>query len=232
MGRISRGLITGLVAGTVLAVLLVAGAFAYEAYRGSGKVDDPTKVVIVFAIAGEDGGPLAHTAVVVQPGSGASYYVAETSATVSLPGVTDTRLASVYAFEGAAGVAAAHDGGDLRRGTAWVDVPPAAWSALLGEGVDVVLSDSFEVFDGEEFYTFDRGRRRIRGQELRAFANGIEYLPASERRSLREAIARASLSALLSSAGPPNGVTTNLTTQGWERLVREVRGGDPQPRQP
>ncbi len=218
MGRISRGLVAGLAAGLALAVVLVAGAFGYEAYRAGGKVDDPTKVVVVFAIAGEDGGPIAHTAVVVRPGSGAAYYVAETSATVSLPGVTDTRLRSVYAFEGAAGVAAAHDGGDLRRGTGWVDVPPEAWTALLRDGVQVTLSEAFDVYDGEEFYPFDAGPQRITGKQLRAFANGIEYLPSPERRALREAVAKASLAALLREPSPPKGITTNLTAGGWASL--------------
>jgi hypothetical protein len=229
VGRLARGAGWGAAVGVALGVVLVVGAFAYEAYRTRDLVDDPTKVVIVFAIVGEDGGSIAHTAAIVRPGVsatasvGASYYVADTSSTVSLPGLSDTRLASVYAFDGAAGVAAAHDGGDLRRGTGWVDVPPAAWVALLPEGVEVTLSDSFDTFDGERFVAFAAGSQRIRGVDLRAFANGIEYLPAPERRALRETVARASLSALASGAEAPKGTSTNLTPKGWARLVAAVR---------
>jgi hypothetical protein len=228
VGRIARGGAIGVVVGSALALVLAIGAVAYESSSAHDTLDDPTKVVVVFAIQGEDGGPIAHTAAIVRPGvPGASYYVADTSATVSLPGLSDARLASLYAFEGAAGVAAAHDGGDLRTGTGWVDVPPAAWPVLLPDGVAVTLPESFDTFDGERFVAFERGPQTVKAEDLRAFANGIEYLSAPERRALRETIARASLKALLGGDTPPKGTTTNLTAKGWARLVETVPGGAP-----
>jgi hypothetical protein len=210
----------------VLALVLVIGAFAYEAYRTRGLVDDPSSVVVVFAIDGEDGGPIAHTAVIVRPDAGGgTYYLADTSATVSVPGLSDTRLAGTYAFGGAAGVAATHDGGELRSNTGWVDVPPAVWATLLHGGVEITLVEDFDVFDGTTFYEFAAGTRRVGATELRALANGIEYLSPAERETLRATLAKASLAVLVADDGPPEGVLTNLTANGWRRLAEALRAG-------
>jgi hypothetical protein len=188
-------------------------------------VEDPSTIIVVFAIEGEDGGPIAHTAAVVSPGAdGAPYYLLETSVTVSLPGLSDARLSDVYAFGGALGLAEAHDGGELRPSTGWVDVPPAAWEALLSDGVELTLADSFDVFDGERLFEFPAGPQQVSGEQLRALANGIEYLDHAERRAVREAVAAASLKALVSGTRPPKGASTNLTAGGWARLAAALRG--------
>jgi hypothetical protein len=200
---------------------------------------------VVFAIDGEDGGPIAHTAVIVRPdaGGGASasgasasgastgsastdgaYYLTDTHAIVSVPGLSDTRLAGTYAFAGAAGVAATHDGGELRPSTGWVDVPPAVWATLLHGGVEITLVNDFDVFDGTTFYEFAAGTRRVGGEELRALANGIEYLPLDQRRAIRATMAKASLAELAAADDPPEGVLTNLTARGWGRLTEALRG--------
>jgi hypothetical protein len=225
VGRIGRSLVIGVGVGAVLALVLVIGAFAYEAYRTRGLVDDPSSVVVVFAIDGEDGGPIAHTAVIVRPDAGGgTYYLADTSATVSVPGLSDTRLAGTYAFGGAAGVAATHDGGELRSNTGWVDVPPAVWATLLHGGVEITLVNDFDVFDGTTFYEFAAGTRRVGGEELRALANGIEYLSLDQRRAIRATMAKASLAELAAADGPPEGVLTNLTARGWALLTEALRG--------
>jgi hypothetical protein len=226
VGRIGRSVAIGAGVGVALSVVLAVAAFAYEAYRTRGMVESPSTVIVVFAIEGEDGGPIAHTAAVVTPGGeGRPYYLLETSVTVSTPGLSDARLSDTYAFGGARGLAEAHDGGELRPSTAWVDVPPSAWEALLGDGVELTLANNFDVFDGERLFEFPAGPQQITGEQLRALANGIEYLDLAERRAVREAIAAASLKALVSRSAPPKGASTNLTAGGWTRLAAALSGG-------
>jgi hypothetical protein len=233
VARIGRSLAIGTGIGAVLALVLVVGAFGYEAYRTRGRVDEPSSVIVVFAIEGEDGGAIAHTAVVVSPDAGGgSYYLADTSATVSVPGLTDARLASTYVFDGAAGVATSHDGGRLRPTTGWVDIAPAAWAALMQPGFEITLAQDFDVFDGKTYFEFPAGTRVVDGAELRALANGMEYLPTAERRALREAVAKASLTALVAGEGPPEGVVTNLSAKGWTRFTRGLRAGLAKPSAP
>jgi hypothetical protein len=225
VGRIGRSVAIGAVVGVGLSVVLAVGAFAYEAYRTRDLVADPSTVIVVFAIEGEDGGPIAHTAAVVTPGGGGKpYYLLETSVTVATPGLSDARLSDTYAFGGARGLAEAHDGGELRPSTAWVDVPPAAWEALLRDGVELTLANNFDVFDGERLFEFPAGPQLVSGEQLRALANGIEYLDRAERRAVREAVAAASLKALVSGTAPPKGASTNLTADGWARLAAALRG--------
>ncbi|MDO8916109.1 MAG: hypothetical protein Q7W16_08515 [Coriobacteriia bacterium] len=222
MRGFARSLKQGAIAGVVIGVVAALALGAYLMVAGAATVSDPTKIVVVFAMAREDGAPVAHTIAVVRPGAaggGREYYMADASATVSVPGVSDSQLAEAYAYGGAEGVAAAHDGGSLRRGTAWIDVPPAVWERLVRAGVDVTLTEGFDVYDGERFMEFPPGAQRVPAGNLRGLANGLAYLPFEERRTVREALADASMAALTTGAKVPAGVATNLSPTAWQAFV-------------
>jgi len=216
---IRRSIAIGAIVGLALGAVGLVALLVLSTQASAGLVGDPTKIVVVFAIAGEDGAPIAHTVAVVRPGSAEDYYTAETSATVELPGVSASRLSQTYALVGASGVAAALDGGEARRGTAWIDVPPDEWERLMAGGVEVTLSEPFDVFDGQRLIEFPAGQQRVGPADLRALANGVDYLPYGERQAVRRSIAKAAMAALRKLPAPADGVTTNLTPEAWARLV-------------
>ena len=220
MRGFARSLALGAVVGLALGAVLAVVAGGYLLVSNSNTVSDPTKIVVVFAIAREDGSPVAHTVAVVRPGAGGpAFYTVDTSATVGIPGVSESNLSEAYAYGGAAGVAKANDGGVVRRGTAWVDVPPAVWEGLVAKGVEVTLTEGFDVFDGERFMEFPAGPQTVPATDLRGLANGLAYLPLAERTAVREALATASMKALLAGATVPKGVTTNLSPAAWKVLA-------------
>lgn len=210
----------GAAAGLAIGAIAIVAAWAVATQMNAGRIADPVRVVVVFAIAGEAGQPVAHTVVVARPGSRDDFYTADTDAIVDIPGVSSSKLSMAYAYAGAKGVAQALDG-ERRRGTAWVDVPPAAYERLMSAGVEVTLRDGFDVFDGTRVIGYEAGRQRVAAQDLRGLLNGMAYLPVAERLELRERIAEASLAALRRQGeAPPTGVTTNLTGDAWTAFAR------------
>jgi hypothetical protein len=215
LAGIRRSLATGALIGLALGVIGIAALVIMTVQANAGLVDEPTKIVAVFAVNGEDGSPIAHTVAIVVPGAGESYYTADTSATVEVPGISASRLAEMYPVVGAKGVAAGLDGGELRGGTAWIDVPPAAWERLMAGGLEVTLAEGFSVFDGERLIDYPAGTSRVSAKDLRGLANGMAYLPYEERKAVSQAIAKAAMAALRSAPEKPDGVTTNLSRRAW-----------------
>ncbi|HEY5276220.1 MAG TPA: hypothetical protein VIK38_06745 [Coriobacteriia bacterium] len=211
-------------ASAVVLVALVVGALVMNtgAGRGDSSSEAPTKVVVVFAMAGEDDVVTAQLVTIVDPGSG-SFELQETSATVSIPGTSFSLLRDAYPFGGAKAVATAIEGGSLKSGTAWVDVSPAAWGQLLASGVDVTITVPFDTYDDvtDHYSAFEVGPQRVAAADLRALVNGVAYLAPDSRQAILDAVAKASLRALASTT-PPQGVLTSLSTEQWTGFAKAL----------
>ena len=211
-------------ASAVVLVALVVGALVMNtgAGRGDSSSEAPTKVVVVFAMAGEDDVVTAQLVTIVDPSSG-SFELQETSATVSIPGTSFSLLRDAYPFGGAKAVATAIEGGSLKSGTAWVDVSPAAWGQLLASGVDVTITVPFDTYDDvtDHYSAFEVGPQRVAAADLRALVNGVAYLAPDSRQAILDAVAKASLRALASTT-PPQGVLTSLSTEQWTGFAKAL----------
>jgi len=212
-------------ASAVVLVALVVGALVMSTGAGRGSAASsaaPTKVVVVFAMAGEDDVVTAQLVTIVDPGSG-SFELQETSATVSIPGTSFSLLRDAYPFGGAKAVATAIEGGSLKSGTAWVDVSPAAWGQLLASGVDVTITVPFDTYDDvtDHYSAFEVGPQRVAAADLRALVNGVAYLAPDSRQAILDAVAKASLRALASTT-PPQGVLTSLSTEQWTGFAKAL----------
>lgn len=203
MGGAARSAMLGAMAAVV--VLAVAAGAGYLYLRQTGrltKVERPSAVVVVFSSAAEDGAQVAQiVAVVGADGRGARFVEPETSATV--PGTSYGTVRDAYPFGGAAAVARAVAGGS---DVAWVDVPQKAWEELISGagGARVRITQTMDVFDGSDLYTFREGTMTVAGDEIRALMNALAYVPARARVGMRDEVGRASLAAL-GAAGPAAG---------------------------
>lgn len=220
-----RPIIVGAVAALLVVAAAVGAMLAFNRLRPPAPLGDPSKVVVVFALPGEDEAVTAHLVAVVDPKAApATYKVVDASSTVTLPGTSYTTLRDAYPFGGAEAVAKALEGGALEKGTAWVEVSPAAWTKLVQAGVEVSLTANFDTFDGERFAEFPKGPQTVAAVDLRAFMNGLAYLARTDRDPAVAAVAAESLKGLsASTTGPPPGVTTNLSGAGWSRLSAALR---------
>lgn len=215
--------------GATLAVVVVAAAVAalvmLRPGAGGGAADSnvPSKVVVVFAMAGEDNAVTAQMVAVVDAKTG-RYEIKETSSTVSIPGTSYSLLRDAYPFGGAKAVAAALDGGSIKAGTGWVDVSPEAWQRLLAPGVDVTITEPFDTFDevSERYSEFEIGMQHVAAADLRSLVMGVAYLGAGSRWTIQGELASASLRALASTT-PTQGIATDLTAEQWTALAGLMR---------
>jgi hypothetical protein len=214
--------------GAALAVVVVAaavGALVMLRPTGGGVAESaaPTRVVVVFAMAGEDNAVTAQLVAVVDSASG-RYELKETSSTVSIPGTSYSLLRDAYPFGGAKAVAAALDGGAVKAGTGWVDISPEAWQRLLAAGVEVTITEPFDTFDeaSDRYTEFEAGTQRVEAADLRSLVNGVPYLGSESRTTILGELAAASLRALASTT-PTQGIATDLTTGQWTALAATLR---------
>jgi len=212
-------------ASAVVLVALVVGALVMSTGAGRGSAASsaaPTTVVVVFAMAGEDGVQAAQLVAAVDVATGA-FELRETSATVSIPGTSYSRLRDAYPFGGAQAVAAALGGGSIAAGTGWVDVSQEAWQRLLASGVDVTIPEAFQTFDdvAERYSDFEVGVQHVAVEDLRGLVNGVAYLSPDSRQTILDALAKASLRAL-ASATPSQGVLTSLTAEQWTGFAKAL----------
>lgn len=214
--------------GATLAVVLVAGIVGALVVRGGGvgaigKRTAPDKVVVVFAMQDENKTVVAQMVSVVNAATGVSKRV-DTSSTVSIPGTSYTALRDAYPFGGAKAVATALDDGTLKPGTAWVGVTPEAWKRLLKAGVEVTITEKFETFDQvtKRYSVFPDGPQRVQPVDLWGLVNGVAYLTASERGTIMDTVAAASLRELSASA-TAQGITTDLTPEQWSAFTKALR---------
>lgn len=218
-----RWVLVGATSAVVL-VALVVGVLAMRGNTGPGGASSapPTKVVVVFAMAGEDRVVTAQMVAVVDPANG-RYELQDTSATVSIPGTSYSLLRDAYPFGGAKAVAAAIDGGEIKTGTAWVDVSPEAWQRLLAAGVDVTITVPFDTFDEvtERYTAFEAGGKHVEAADLWALVNGVGYLDAQPRRTIMGGLAAASLSEL-AKAAPKDGISTSLPSDQWAVFAKRL----------
>ena len=216
--------------GAISAVVLVAavvGALKLRPGTGAGGASSsaaPTKVVVVFAMAGEDQAQIAQLVAVVDAATGRCE-LQDTSSTVSIPGTSYTQLRDAYPFGGAEAVAAALGGGSVAAGTAWVDVSQEAWQRLLATGVDVTIKEPFQTFDdvAEHYSEFEVGAQHVAAADLRGLVNGVAYLGTDARSTILQGLAAASLREL-ASATPSHGIETDLTSEQWAGFAKALKG--------
>lgn len=219
-----RPIVVGVVAALAV-VAVAAAAWAVAGVREPTVVTDPSKVVVVFAQPGEDGAVVARAVAVVDLKAAAgTYRVVDTSETVTIPGTSYSHVRDAYSFGGAAAVADVLSGGQADAHTAWVEVSPIAWKALLREGLSVTLADDFDTYDetADRYASFVKGPQRVATEDLRSLLNGLAYLPNAHRQAADRQIVSASLVAL-SHAVPGQGIRTDLSGVGWAALQRALR---------
>lgn len=211
--------------GAALAVVVV-GAVVGGLILLRGGADDkpPSKVVVSFAMPGEDGAVTAQLVTAVDVANG-SYKTVDATQTVSIPGTSYTQLRDAYPFGGAEAVATALDGGSLKPGTAWVDVTQSAWEKLLQNGIDVTIKEPFDTFDdvAERYTEFEAGPQHVAAADLRALVIGMTYLEPDARQPIVDALASASMKAL-ASASPGSGIETDMTDEQWAAFAKAASG--------
>ncbi|MDO8964357.1 MAG: hypothetical protein Q7W30_07700, partial [Coriobacteriia bacterium] len=164
-------LVGGLAAFVVVAIAGGIGTVYLKSTGSLGRDEAPDRVVIVFSGPANDGAQVAQLIAVVDgTGRDAVFVDPETSATVSGTGAATLRDA--YPFGGAALVARAA----APKGTAnasWIDVPSAAWAAMLDSArPTVTLPTSVEVFTEGRLVSFTAGEQRLAGRDAPALLNG------------------------------------------------------------
>jgi hypothetical protein len=207
------------VVGVGVGVLLARGGGPAVAQKAA-----PSKVVVVFALAGEDNAVTAQLVATVDSATG-RYKVGDTSATVSIPGTSYSTLRDAYPFGGAEAVAAALVGGTTAADTAWVGVSPEAWKRLLAAGFDTTITEAFDAFDdtAERLSEFEVGPQHVAVADLRGFVNGLPYLDTGEARTVPlQGLTVASMKAL-KTAKPGDGIETNLTAAQWTAFTQTLK---------
>jgi hypothetical protein len=218
------------VIGAVSAVVVVAAVVGALVLRGGAAgvapgdtAAAPSKVVVVFALAGEDNAVTAQVVATVDYATG-RYELVDTTKTVAIPGTSYSELRDAYPFGGAQAVATALADGQPTAGTAWVDVSPEAWKRLLAAGFDTSVTTAFEAYDDTaiRYSEFVAGPQRVAVEDLRGLVNGLPYLPAEERTVPMRDLAAASLKAL-ATAQPAAGIETNLTPEQWSAFATALK---------
>jgi hypothetical protein len=215
-----------MVIGAVCALLLVAvGVGALLLNRRATSAPDalPPRVLIVFALPGEDNATTAQLIVSVDTASG-RYQLVDTTSTVVIAGTPYTSLRDAYPFGGAKAVAAALADASGAQEPGWVDVSFDAWKRLLVTGVDVTLPEGFDTFDDvtERYSEFLAGPQHISAEDVRGLVNGLPYLDGAARSSVASELASASIGSLVSTE-PTAGIETNLGPEQWAALMRSLR---------
>lgn len=218
----TRPIITGALSAVVV-IALGVGAYLYMGDRIGPGSAPASQIVVAFAMDGEDRAEVAQLIAVVDLSAGA-YSLQDASRTVSIPGTSYTLLRDAYPFGGAEAVAAAIDGGTLKSGTRWVDVPQDAWRRLVDDGVEVAVTEPFETFDEvtERYTEFAEGTQTVSAEDLWGVVNGVAYLSAGEREAILKQLAASSLERL-SAAGPGRGISTDLDDEEWSAFVGALK---------
>lgn len=220
-----------LIALTVLVVvLLVAVAYVYSrvsAARGTVSAEDLDRVLLIAAAPNDAGDIVAQIVAVAEvSGSAATLESVSPSLPVSVPGTSYGTLQYAYPFGGGAGVASALAEAEDTAPLPYI-VIKADELALLVEaagGVTADLPADMTVFDGEQLYTFTKGRNTLSAGELMALLKGAPYLPPSDRARLDRALAGALAEALaaspdgLAAEAASGGITTTLDATALSKL--------------
>ena len=221
MGRRSSGALWWIA--LVVAVVAVAGGGCLSLAK-SGRLDRTDSldrvVVVVFASQAEDGAEVGQV-IAVATGGGSTVRLLDPRQSATIPGTSYDKLGDAYPFGGGKAVADAL-AGDASARNAYVDVPEAAWIALLqarGGAVSVVLPKALAVFDGTRLVSFSEGTRTVAPVDVPALLRGAAYLETADRMRVVEAVGEASLSALAGAGGPAGAVRTDLTPEAYARLL-------------
>lgn len=198
-----------LVSAVCIVIAGVVGGFLY--WRAvAAPATLPKKVVVVFAMPGEDQAVVAQLVVTVDT-TAKTYTVSDPNATVQVPGTSYDRLRDAYPFGGAELVTKALLG-DTAKEAGWVQVSPQAWKRLLAAGFSVNLSEGFQAFNEktERYSQFEVGPQHVSVDDLEGFVNGAPYTQDTARMEAEKQLAAVSFNAL-AATHDRSGIESNVT---------------------
>ncbi len=201
-----------ILAGVVMAVIVLGGLAAWAFVGGSfGTPQDVNAIVVVLVTPDEEGVQLPQAMSFYELGTaGVDETPIDPDLEVTLAGSNYNKLRDAYPFGGgqllvdtwaeAAGVDSPE----------WVVVDETTWYALAGEeSIRIDMPADAEVFDGSMLYSFASGPASYSAQEVAALLKGVDYLETVDRADIRAQVSE-ELARLLSDHGDGVSLRTSL----------------------